>query len=180
MPRDPRGDTLLVFIPGFGDTVRMAPRLDGGLLRGTARQGTQIGMVALRRVAELPLDVLEPRVGDYRLDDATLFSVGGGEHAFDGLTDIHFGTGRTGALYAVDSTRFVAGPRRDDADPVGSTVQFEPGAPGVARRSEDRVVGGVGTRQFDATRYGQTRSHHSQGGEPVCGISPGPRCSTSV
>jgi hypothetical protein len=29
MPRDPRGDTLLVFIPGFRDTVRMASRRAG-------------------------------------------------------------------------------------------------------------------------------------------------------
>ncbi|MFL5606603.1 MAG: alpha/beta hydrolase family protein [Gemmatimonadaceae bacterium] len=127
MRRDPRGDTLLAVIPGFGDTLRFAPRLDGESLRGTIRQGERTGTFALHRVVDLPLDVIKPRVGDYRLDDGALFSVGGGENAFDGLTYIHFGTGRTGSLFAVDSSRFVAGPRRYDSDPVNYTVQFEPG-----------------------------------------------------
>ena len=127
MRRDPRGDTLLVVIPGMGDTLRLAPRLEGDMIRGTVRQGERTGALALRRVAELPLDLIKPRVGDYRLDDGTLFSIGGGENAFDGLNYIHFRTGRTGALFAVDSTRFVAGPRRYDTDPVSVTVQFEPG-----------------------------------------------------
>jgi hypothetical protein len=125
--RDPTGDTLLVFIPGFGDTVRMVPRLEGEFLRGTVRQGRRTGTFALRRVVELPLDVLTPRAGGYRLDDGALFSVGGGENAFDGLTYVHFGTGWTSSLFAADSTRFVAGPRRYDTDPVSFTVQFEPG-----------------------------------------------------
>ena len=127
MRRDPRGDTLLAVLPGLGDTLRFAPRLEGEALRGTIRQGARTGTFALRRVAELPLSVIKPRLGNYRLDDGSLFSVGGGENAFDGLTFIHFGTGRTGALFAVDSTRFVAGPRRYDTDPVSYTVQFEPG-----------------------------------------------------
>ena len=126
MRRDPRGDTLLAVVPGFGDTLRFAPRLEGESLRGTIRQGGRNGTFALHRVVELPLDVIKPRVGEYRLDDGALFSVGGGENAFDGLTYIHFGTGRTGSLFAVDSTRFVAGPRRYDSDPVSFTVQFEP------------------------------------------------------
>ena len=124
--RDPRGDTLLAVIPGLGDTLRLAPRVEGESLRGTVRQGTAIGTIALRRVAELPLEMIKPRVGDYRLDDGTLFSVGGAENALDGLTYIHFGTGRTGSLFALDSTRFVAGPRRYDTDPASFTVQFEP------------------------------------------------------
>jgi dienelactone hydrolase len=127
MRRAPRGDTLLAVIPGFGDTIRLAPRLQGEALRGTVRQGGRSGTFALRRVVELPLEVIKPRVGDYRLDDGALFSVGGGENAFDGLTYIHFGTGRTGSLFAVDSNRFIAGPRRYDTDPVSYTVRFEPG-----------------------------------------------------
>jgi uncharacterized protein len=127
MRRTPRGDTLLAVIPGFGDTLRFAPRLEGDALRGTIRQGTETGTFALRRVVELPLGVIKPRVGDYRLDDGALFSIGGAEHAFNGLSYIHFGTGRTGSLFSVDSTRFVAGPRRYDSDPVNFTVQFEPG-----------------------------------------------------
>jgi len=126
MRRDPRGDTLLAVIPGFGDTLRFAPRLEGESLRGTVRQGERTGTFALRRVVELPLDVIKPRVGEYRLDDGTLFSVMGGDNAFDGLAFIHFRTGRTGLLFAVDSTRFVAGPRRYDSDPTSYTVQFEP------------------------------------------------------
>ena len=124
--RDPRGDTFFAVIPGLGDTLRLAPRVEGQSLRGAVRQGTAIGTIALRRVAELPLDEIKPRVGDYRLDDGSLFSVGGAENALDGLNYIHFGTGRTGSLYALDSTRFVAGPRRYDTDPVSFTVQFEP------------------------------------------------------
>jgi uncharacterized protein len=127
MRRDPQGDTLRAVMPGFGDTLWLAPRLEGESLRGTVRQGARSGTFALHRVVELPLDVIKPRVGDYRLDDGALFSVGGGENAFDGLTYIHFGTGRTGSLFAADSTRFVAGPRRYDSDPVSYTVQFEPG-----------------------------------------------------
>jgi len=130
MRRDPGGDTLVVSIPGLGD-VRLAPRLEGESLRGTARQDARTGTLALHRVVELPLDLIKRRVGEYRLDDSSLFSVGGGENAFDGLTYLHFGNGRTGALYAVDSTRFVAGPRRYDPDPVNFTVQFEP---------DDRIV----------------------------------------
>src|SRR6185503_5207870 len=127
MRRDSRGDTLLVVIPGVGDTVRLAPRLEGASLRGTMRQGARTGTFALHRVVELPLDVIKPRVGTYRLDDSSLFSVEGGDNAFNGLTYIHFGTGRTGVLFAVDSSRFIAGPRRYDADPVSYTVQFETG-----------------------------------------------------
>jgi hypothetical protein len=37
--RDPRGDTRLAVIPGFGDTLGFAPRLEGELLRGMIRQG---------------------------------------------------------------------------------------------------------------------------------------------
>jgi len=151
MRRDPRGDTLLAVIPGFGDTLRFAPRLEGQALRGTIRQGERTGTFALRRVAELPLDVLKPRVGDYRLDDGTLFSVGGGENAFDGLTYIHFGTGRTGSLFAVDSSRFVAGPRRYDTDPVSYTVQFEPG---------DRIrISSVDGRRWRGSRTVFYREH---------------------
>ena len=124
---DPRGDTLLAVFPGFGDTLRLAPRVEGEALRGMVRQGTQIGTIALRRIVELPLDVIKPRTGDYRLDDGTTFSVGGAENAFDGLTYIHFGTGRTGTLFALDSTRFIAGPRRYDTDPVDYTVEFQLG-----------------------------------------------------
>ena len=127
MWRDPRGDTLLAVLPGLGDTLRLAPRVEGESLRGRARLGTQIGTIALRRVIALPLQAIKPRTGEYRLDDGTLFSVGGGENALDGLSYIHFGTGRTGSLYSVDSNRFVAGPRRYDTDPVNYTVQFEPG-----------------------------------------------------
>ena len=127
MRRDPHGDTLLAVAPGFGDTLRFATRLEGESLRGTIRVGQQTGTFALHRVVDLTLEVIKPRVGNYRLDDGALFSVGGGENAFDGLTYIHFGTGRTGSLFAVDSTRFVAGPRRYDTDPVTFTVQFDPG-----------------------------------------------------
>ena len=143
MRRDPRSDTLLVVIPGFGDTVRLAPRLEGELLRGTVRQGGRIGTFVSRRVAELSLAVIKPHVGEYRLDDGSLFSVGGGENAFDGLTYIHFGNGRTGSLYAMDSTRFVAGPRRYDPDPVNFTVQFEPGDRVVITTADGRRSRGI-------------------------------------
>ena len=128
MVRDPRGDTLLAFFPGLRDTLRLAPSVEGDVLRGTVRWGTRTGTMALRRVVELPLEAIKPFAGAaYRLDDGSLFQVGGGENALDGLSFIHFGTGRTGSLYALDSTRFIAGPRRYDTDPVSYTVQFEPG-----------------------------------------------------
>jgi hypothetical protein len=74
-----------------------------------------------------------------------------------------------------------AGTRCSSSSPASAApCGWRPGAPGVARRSDDRDVGGVGTRQFDATHSGQTRSHRSQGGYTVCGISHGPRCSTSA
>lgn len=127
MSRDQDNDTLLVSMPGLSGLTRFALRREGESLRGTMRTGTQVGTVALHRVIDLPLDVIKPRVGEYRLDDGALFSVGGAENAFDGLMYIHFGTGRSGSLFAVDSNRFINGPRRVDADPVDYTVQFEPG-----------------------------------------------------
>lgn len=126
--RDPGSDTLLAAFPGPGDTLRLAPRVEGEALRGTARWGTRIGTIALRRIVELPMDAIRPFAGAvYRLDDGALFQVGGGDNAFDGLSYLHFGTGRNGVLYAVDSNRFIAGPRRYDTDPVSYTVRFEPG-----------------------------------------------------
>jgi dienelactone hydrolase len=145
MLRDTSGDTLLAVLPGVPDTFRLVPRLEGEALRGTVRQGAILGTIALRRVIELPLDVITPRLGEYRLDDGTLFSVGGGENAFDGLTYLHFGTGRTGSLFAVDSNRFIAGPRRYDTDPENYVVQFEPG---------DRIV----ITSADGQRWRGTRT----------------------
>ena len=127
LSRAPSGDTLLAVFPSLGETLRLAPRIEGESVRGTVRQGARTGTIALHRVVELPLNAIKPRVGEYRLDDGSLFSVGGGENALDGLSYIHFGTGRTGLLFALDSNRFIAGPRRYDTSPVNYTVQFEPG-----------------------------------------------------
>ena len=154
MWRDPRGDTLIAVLPGRGDTLRLAPRLEGESLRGTARLGTQVGTIALRRVIALPLEAIKPRVGEYRLDDGTLFSVWGADNAFDGLYFMDFKTGRTGTLFSVDSTRFVAGPRRMDSDPESYTVRFEPGDRILISNSDGRRARGRRTvlaRSVDVT-----------------------------
>ena len=85
MWRDSGGDTLLAVLPGPGDTLRLAPRVEGESLRGAARLATQIGTIALRRVIVLPLGAIKPRTGEYRLDDGTLFRGWGADNAFDGL-----------------------------------------------------------------------------------------------
>jgi dienelactone hydrolase len=146
MRRDASGDTLVAFL--FGDTLRFAPRLEGEVLRGTIRQGTRTGTFALRRVVELPLDVLKRRGGDYRLDDGSLFSVYSPQHTFDGLTYIDFGKGWTGSLFAVDSNRFIAGKRRYDSDPVNLTVQFEPGDRILISGADGRRSQGVRTKFY--------------------------------
>ena len=153
MWRGPGGDSLLAVLPG-GDTLRLAPRVEGESLRGAARLGTRTGTIALRRVVSPPLEAIKPRAGEYRLDDGTLFSVWGADNAFDGLYFMDFETGRTGTLFSVDSTRFVAGPRRIDSDPESYTVQFEPGDRIAISNAEGRRVRGrraVLSRAMDVT-----------------------------
>ena len=152
--RGSRGDSLLAVIPGLGDTLRLAPRVEGESLRGAARLGQQTGTIALRRVVVMPLAAIKPRVGEYRLDDGTLFSVWDADNAFDGLYFMDFETGRTGTLFSVDSTRFVAGPRRMDSDPTSYTVQFEPGDRILISNAEGRRARGKRTvlsRGMDVT-----------------------------